>query len=251
MPEQTWTDGFVMFHQPVRPWNLLEQGHIADRRDLALSPASALPVPVRDPALEEEARIAARIVRGFHGTAEERTRCESEMVERYSCGLGYLLTRKIGDEERARDLLQDTFCIAIEKLRKKELEKPERLAGYLRGIAVRVALNAGRSRRREPTGLDAAEIAAIPYNTRRQFQHVASEEAQAAVHKILQSMPVERDRELLIRFYVYDQDKDEICRELGLKSLHFNRVLFRAKNRFRKLLEESAVGADFLPSEDD
>jgi DNA-directed RNA polymerase specialized sigma24 family protein len=64
-------------------------------------------------------------------------------------------------------------------------------------------------------------------------------------------MPVERDRELLIRFYVHDQDKQKICRELGLKSLHFNRVLFRAKNRFRKLLEESAGAADFMPSDCD
>jgi RNA polymerase sigma-70 factor (ECF subfamily) len=173
------------------------------------------------------------------------------MVERYSRGLGYLLTRQIGDDERARDLLQETFCIAIEKLRKTELEQPERLAGYLRGIAVRVALNAGRRRKREPAGLDNSAIAAIPDNEPRQFRRVASEETQSAVHKILQSMPVERDRELLIRFYVYDQDKQEICRELGLSSLHFNRVLFRAKNRFRELLEKSADVADFMPSGDD
>jgi RNA polymerase sigma-70 factor (ECF subfamily) len=173
------------------------------------------------------------------------------MVERYSRGLGYLLARRIGDDERARDLLQETFCIAIKKLRETELEQPERLAGYLRGIAVRVALNAGRRRKREPTGLDSSAIAAIPNDERRQFQHVAGEETQSAVRKILQSMPVERDRELLIRFYVYDQDKQEICRELGLNSLHFNRVLFRAKNRFRKLLEKSADVADLMPSGDD
>ena len=213
-----------------------------------LSPANETPLRDPDPALGEEACTAARIVRGFRGTAEERARCESEMVERYSRGLGYLLARQIGDDERARDLLQETFCIAIEKLRKTELETPERLAGYLRGIAVRVALNAGRRRKREPAGLDSSAIAAIPCNGRRQFQHVASEETQSAVRKILQSMPVERDRELLVRFYVHDQDKQKICRELGLNSLHFNRVLFRAKNRFRKLLEKSAGIADFMPS---
>jgi RNA polymerase sigma-70 factor (ECF subfamily) len=173
------------------------------------------------------------------------------MVERYSRGLGYLLARQIGDEERAGDLLQETFCIAIEKLRKTELQKPERLAGYLRGIAVNVARNAGRCRKREPNWLDNAAIAAIPHHERQQFQRVASEEARSAVHEVLQSMPVARDRELLIRFYVDDQDKDEICRELGLSSLHFNRVLFRAKNRFKKLIEESAEVADFLPSGDD
>jgi RNA polymerase sigma-70 factor (ECF subfamily) len=218
---------------------------------LILSPAIVIPLRAPDPALEEEARTAAHIVRGFRGTAEERVRCESEMVERYSRGLRYVLARQIGDDERARDLLQETFGIAIEKLRKEEIEKPERLAGYLRGIAVRVALNAGRRWKREPAGLDNSAIAAIPNNELRQFQHVASGETQSAVHKILQSMPVKRDRELLIRFYVHDQDKQEICRELGLSSLHFNRVLFRAKNRFRKLIEESAEVADFMPSDAD
>jgi RNA polymerase sigma-70 factor (ECF subfamily) len=173
------------------------------------------------------------------------------MIERYSRGLGYLLTRQIGDDERARDLLQETFCIAIEKLRSKEIEQPERLAGYLRGIAVRVALNAGRRRSREPIGLDNSAIEAMPNDERRQFQHVADEEMQSAIHKILRSMPIERDRELLIRFFVYEQDKQEICRELGLKSLHFNRVLFRAKARFRKLLEKSAHVADLMPSGED
>jgi RNA polymerase sigma-70 factor (ECF subfamily) len=216
-----------------------------------LSPASVIPLRAPDPALEEEAHTAARIVRGFRGTAEERARCESELVERYSRGLRYLLARRIGDDERARDLLQETFCIAIAKLREIELEQPERLAGYLRGIAIRVAMNAGRRHKREPIALDSSDIAAIPDDERRPSQQVARDETQSAVRKILQSMPVERDRDLLTRFYVYDQDKQEICRELGLNSLHFNRVLFRAKNRFKKLLEESADVADLTPSGDD
>jgi RNA polymerase sigma-70 factor (ECF subfamily) len=232
------------------PSNSPEQRQIADRRNLILSPASVIPLRAPDPALEEEARTAARIVRGFRGTEEERARCESEMVERYSRGLRYLLARQIGDHERARDLLQETFCIAIEKLREKQIEQPERLAGYLRGIAVRVALNAGRRRKREPVGLDSSTIAAVPNNELRQFQHVSGKETQSAVRKILQSMPVERDRELLIRFYVYDQDKQEICRELGLNSLQFNRVLFRAKNRFKSLLEKTAEASDLMPPDE-
>ncbi len=224
---------------------------IADRRGPILALASVTPLRAPDPALREEAHTAARIVRGVRGTAEERARCESEMIERYRRGLGYVLARQIGDDERARDLLQETFCIAIEKLRNGGIEQPERLAGYLRGIAVRVGLNAGRRRKREPTGLDSSAIEAIPHNGPRQFQHVASNETKSAVHEILQSMPVERDRDLLIRFYVHDQDKQEICHELGLTSLHFNRVLFRAKNRFRKLLEESTEVSDFMSPDDD
>jgi hypothetical protein len=50
-------------------------------------------------------------------------------------------------------------------------------------------------------------------------------------------MPVARDREVLVRFYLDDQDREKICRELGLSEEHFNRVIFRARNRFRELVE--------------
>jgi len=210
-----------------------------------LPSARVIPIRKRDPALEEEARTAARIAQGIR---DGDSGAETEMVERYSQGLGYLLTRRIGDDERARDLLQETFLIAFEKLRSIELDNPERLAGYLRGIAIRVAMNAGRRRNREPYPMEIEAVAAIPDSEPRQYQHIAKEQTLSAVHTLLESMPVKRDRELLIRLYVYDQDKREICRALGLDSLHFNRVLFRAKDRFRKILERSGDIADFVPT---
>jgi len=207
--------------------------------------AQVIPISNRDPRLADEARTAARIAQGI---LDGDTGAETEMVERYSKGLRYLLARRIGDDERARDLLQETFCIAIEKLRSIELDNPERLAGYLRGIAIRVALNAGRSRNREPFSMEIEAVSAIPDKEPRQFQNIAKKQTLSAVHRLLESMPVERDRELLIRLFVYDQDKEEIRRALGLDSLHFNRVLFRAKERFRKILEKSADIADFVPT---
>lgn len=204
--------------------------------------APVIPLRSREPRLEEEARTAARLAQDIHDGSPA---AESEMVERYSRGLRYLLARRLGDDERARDSLQETFCIAIEKLRATRLENPERLAGYLRGIAVRVALNAGRRRNREPLRMENEAIARIPDSEPRQFDNISRDQTSAAVMELLDAMPVARDRELLIRFYVYDQDKDEICRELGLDSLHFNRVLYRAKGRFRKLLEESTDVRDY------
>ena len=213
-----------------------------------LAKARVIALHSRDSSLDEEARTAARLAHGIRGGDAA---AEADMVKRYSRGLGYLLARRIGDDERARDLLQETFCIAIEKLRKTELDNPERLAGYLRGIAVRVALNAARQRKREPYPIEIAAIAAIPDSEPRQFQQVSREQTLSAVRELLDSMPVKRDREILIRQYVYDQDKEEIRRALGLDSLHFNRVLFRAKKRFRKILEKSANFADFNSMKDD
>ena len=53
---------------------------------------------------------------------------------------------------------------------------------------------------------------------------------------MLDELPVQRDREILLRFYLNDEDKDSICAGLGVDSTHFNRVLFRAKERFRELV---------------
>jgi len=208
-----------------------------------LSAASVIPLHKRDSALDEEARTAARIVQGIR---DGDAGAETEIVKRYSKGLRYLLARRIGDDELARDLLQDTFLIALKKLREIKLENPERLAGYLRGIAIRVALNAGRRRKREPYRMKNDAVAAIPDIEPRQFQHILTEQTKSAVRELLDAMPVNRDRELLLRFYLYDQDKQEICGALGLDSLHFNRVLFRAKGRFRKILEESGEFANLV-----
>lgn len=212
-----------------------------------MATAEVVPLHKQDPALQEERRVAADLVRRIRNGDQS---AESSLVERYSDGLRYLLLRRVRDDERARDLLQDTLHIAINKLRDVGLDNPERLAGYLRGIAIRVALNAGRRQQREPYSMEVEAVEQIPDREPRQFDHVAQEQTKAAVHKLLRSMPVKRDREILTRFYVRDQDKDEICSALGLDSLHFNRVLFRAKKRFRKLLENTATIADFVTERD-
>ena len=213
-----------------------------------LASARVITLQREDSALQEEAQIAATIVQGIRNGDGD---AESRLVERYSNGLRYLLLRRVHDDDRAHDLLQDTFYIAISKLREIDLESPERLAGYLRGIAIRVALNAGRRRQREPYPMEVEAVAQIPDREPRQFDYVAREQTLVAVHKLLRSMPVKRDREILTRYYVDDQDKAEICKALNLDSLHFNRVLFRARKRFRRILEKSTGAADLAAGQDD
>lgn len=62
------------------------------------------------------------------------------------------------------------------------------------------------------------------------------------MRRVLAELPSDRDREILFRFYIAEDEKDSICRDLGLTSLHFNRVLFRARERYRELYEETTRG---------
>lgn len=175
------------------------------------------------------AELAARIRNGDR-------RAESEMIERYGRGLLYLLRRRARDSELALDLRQDTFRIAIEKLRVKAPEEPERLGAYLRGIAINLWLAHGRktARRATTAASNAVELAAD--DSPGPEEEVSRAQARQAVRALLGELRVPRDREILIRLYLDEEDKESICDALQIDATHFNRVLFRAKQRFRALL---------------
>jgi RNA polymerase sigma-70 factor, ECF subfamily len=125
----------------------------------------------------------------------------------------------------------------LQKLRNGEIANPENVGGYL----YRVALNHLRNHRRRdrtaqssPEGL--GELACVDDDP--DWQQVWRPQWSEAARRMLEEMPVARDREILIRFYLNDEGKERICRELQLTDQHFNRVIFRARIRFRELLEQ-------------
>jgi len=63
-------------------------------------------------------------------------------------------------------------------------------------------------------------------------------ERSTIVRRILKELKSERDRQILFRFYISEEDKEIICADLGLSSQHFNRVLYRARERFRELCQQ-------------
>lgn len=151
-------------------------------------------------------------------------------------GLRALIMRRVHDPQIAADILQDAAVTTLEKLRAGEIAQPGNIGGYL----YRVALNHLRNyRRKDRTGVSSsAELESVP--GRDESPDVAEIDRARWAHaarRILDELPTARDRELLIRFYLNDESKDEICAALELSEEHFNRVIFRARNRLRALLE--------------
>lgn len=185
---------------------------------------------------QQEARISADLAQRI-GAGDRAA--EAQLVERYERGVLYLLKRRTRNTDLALDLRQETFRIAIEKLRAKEIAELERVGAFLRGIAVNLAIADARKtvRRATKPDTDAVELVADPDGG--PADAVASEQTCATVRALLDELSVPRDRDILIRFYIEDEDKDSICAAFGVDSAHFNRVLFRAKQRFRELLERA------------
>jgi RNA polymerase sigma-70 factor (ECF subfamily) len=160
-------------------------------------------------------------------------------------GLRALILRRVRDPQIAADILQDAAVTTLEKLRSGEIAHPENIGGYL----FRVAINHLRNhRRRDRSGVsspddldDIHEIVDDP-----EWQAIGRDQWARAARGMLQEMAAERDREVLVRFYLHDEAKDQICRELQLTHQHFNRVIFRARVRFRELLEQRGIGKSDL-----
>jgi RNA polymerase sigma-70 factor, ECF subfamily len=60
----------------------------------------------------------------------------------------------------------------------------------------------------------------------------------------------ERDREILTRFYLYEQSQEQICEEMELSETQFRLLKSRAKARFgeigKKKLQQKALNALFV-----
>lgn len=181
----------------------------------------------------EERVAATQLVRRV-GDGDRQA--ESEMIERYSRGLRFLLRRQTRDPELAEDLLQETWMVALERIRSESLESPERLAGFLSGVARHLALNEMRKTSRQRTTPNSSIVDLIPDESDNPVRLASRSEVRQLVKRLIGELGQERDREILSCFYVQEQEKESICRRLGIDSAHFNRVLFRARQRMRELV---------------
>jgi RNA polymerase sigma-70 factor, ECF subfamily len=161
-------------------------------------------------------------------------------------GLKAQLTRVTRNADVAADLLQDAIVTALRKLRTGEIEHRSQLDGYV----YRVALNHFRNYRRkdkstvsDPESASALEDAAAEA---RPTVSIQSEQWGRLVRRLLREMSSPRDREVLVRFYLEEEERSALCRSLGLTDLQFNRVIFRARTRFRELLEHRGFGKSDL-----
>jgi RNA polymerase sigma-70 factor (ECF subfamily) len=156
-------------------------------------------------------------------------------------GLRALIIRRVRDPQLAADILQDAAVTTLEKLQAGKIAQPENMGGYL----YRVALNHLRNyRRKDRTAISSSEdLESVP--DRDDNPDIAGIDQARWAHttrRMLDELPTPRDRDLLIRFYLKDECREGICSSLGLTEEHFNRVIFRARNRFRALLERHGYG---------
>lgn len=163
---------------------------------------------------------------------------EERLVRSYGRGIAILLERHTSGRPEHEDLFQDVFRLALEKLRGGELREPAKLPGFLAQLARSLAIEHYRKLGRRKTEPASDTLDQAPAHRPSQERELLKRENATLVRRLLGELAQQRDREILFRFYIGEEDKEALAVELGLSALQFNRVLHRARQRYRELYLE-------------
>lgn len=165
---------------------------------------------------------------------------ESLLVQKYSTPLFTLIRCRVHDPELAQDLLQDTFRIVIERLRSKGLDDPAKLACFINKTAIYLYIGVIRKEQRRKTVPNTDIVLEEVDNAPGPLVQLLEREGASSVRTLLEELPTARDQDILRRFYMRDEGKATICSCLELSPEHFDRVISRARKRFRQIVERKA-----------
>lgn len=160
---------------------------------------------------------------------------KAELVRHYKDGIAIIIARIANNPSLREDIAQETFRIAIEKIENGDLREPERLSGFIAGVARNVALDQIRKWRRAANQEEHEIAEEICDSQPDPFEQLWRKEQSQIVRQVLDELKSERDRQVLFRYYIAEEDKRSICASLGLTGLQFNSVIFRALKRFKEI----------------
>jgi RNA polymerase sigma-70 factor (ECF subfamily) len=171
---------------------------------------------------------------------------EDQLSRRIAAGITQIIVGMTGNFALAQELCQETLIIIISRLRTQPLDDPDKLPAFVAQIARNLVVAERRKDRRRKTDVDSEAIDDVADQAQGQEHDAQRESAAVAIRKVLAEMKSIRDRSMLVRYYLRDEDKKDICRELGLSEPSFNVILFRARSRFLELLEKRGLSGEDL-----
>ena len=149
-----------------------------------------------------------------------------------------VVLRRLRNRSEALEVTQDVFIQVLRKLH--QLREPERFGGWLRRIAVRLAINRAVRRPRELLGDPA--LGAARAKSDNPFEGVVQNENAACVRECLGRLR-DLDRRTLVAFYFEGRSLQEMSAEFDSPVGTIKRRLHTARNRLRdKLGDLQLVG---------
>jgi RNA polymerase sigma-70 factor (ECF subfamily) len=198
-----------------------------------------------DDTLERGERGDLRLVEAI----AKRSSLQDQLYVRYRRPLLQVFLHRRIDRDAAEDLLQRTFLQAIRKIRTEGLEDPGNLGGYLYRTACKLAIAYWRGELSRKHDSDQELLANLQDETLSLEERLDHEQLAKCVRDLMGTLSMERDREVLERFYLREESRSSIRESLQLTDMQFNQVLWRARQRFGDILRRHGLdGSDKTPS---
>jgi RNA polymerase sigma-70 factor, ECF subfamily len=123
-------------------------------------------------------------------------------------------------------------------MRRGDVREPERLSGFICGVARNLAIDHVRRVRKSTNQEDVGITEHVSDPTPDPYEQLWRKERARIVRGIINELRVKRDRDVILRYYIAEEDKEQICADLGLSREQFNGVIFRALKRYKELYEK-------------
>jgi RNA polymerase sigma-70 factor (ECF subfamily) len=172
-----------------------------------------------------------------------------ELYRIFSKGMRYYLHRQLGPQD-LDDRVHDCFLIVAQAIRRGELRDPERLLGFARTIVRRQIaehISLAVQQRKQQVDMDLG----VPLSDSRlspEASAIRNEQEQLALSSLKGIS--KRARELLTRFYLKEQSREQICSEMNLSETQFRVYKSRAKARFGELGRRRLSGCELKVLQD-
>jgi RNA polymerase sigma factor (sigma-70 family) len=171
----------------------------------------------------------------------ERSELQNQLYLRYRRPLLQVFHHRRIDRDAADDLLQRTFLQAIKKIRTEGLDDPGNLGGYLYRTACKLATSYWRGELSHRHENDRELLTNLKDEALSLEERLDHEQLAKHVRDLMDHLPVQRDREVLERFYLHEEPRTAIRESLQLTDMQFNQVLWRARQRFGDILRKAGL----------
>ena len=161
------------------------------------------------------------------------------LVEQFQPTVYAIALRRLGNASDALELAQEVFLHVLQRI--GQLREPERFAGWLRQVAVRMAINRA-TRRLAPASVETGVLEGAYEGGDEPLDQLISRERAERLREALGQLK-SLDREALDAFYIRGHSLIEIAELLDVPIGTVKRRLHTARKRLKLALEASVVDA--------
>ncbi len=170
--------------------------------------------------------------------AEGNSSAEGEFVGLNYRWLLFIVRRKFNQSNNHEDIVQDTFMLVIAKLKQGSVRNPQAILGFLRTAAIQIGYDYLRKDKKFTSDIDPDLMETFSDAQEDILSTLIWNDKLKFIKEMIDGLKIQRDKDILINFYLKDQSKQSICNDLDLSPAHFDRVIFRAKERLKKIIEQ-------------